>query len=407
MFLCVLALALIGCGSTTTTAAQSSTTAGSGTTAAAGSTTTGAAATGTPLIIGDVQGLTGDAGPGEIPAADAMKMVVKQINDAGGIAGHPVTLIQKDMKSDPALSAPVTQEVLDAGAQIILGPAFPGIAAGVVQTAAKKGVAVICLTATTPGVTTAGGTKAYMVAFGDNAQAAACAEYALKKGMKTAYLLGSPDSEYTDGLPKYFGDAFEHGGGTVVGSDTFSIGQQDFAAQVTKVAALNPQPDCIYTGMMVPDTGIFMKALRAAGVKSLVLGNDGNDNQVLIDFGGEGVEGMVFATHGFPTPGSANEKFNKDLTAFLGKASDGPALASLAGDAMAVIKAAVEKAGSLDPKAIAQAVDQTENVEGINGKITLKGTTGVPTKTVYLVKVVNGKTVLEDQILPSYVPAPK
>ena len=79
----------------------------------------------------------------------------------------------------------------------------------------------------------------------------------------------------------------------------------------------------------------------------------------------------------------------------------------LRGDMMAVIKAAVEKAGSLDPKAIAAAVDVTDNVQGINGPITLKGTTGIPTKTVFLVKVVDGKTVLEDQILPTYVPTPK
>jgi branched-chain amino acid transport system substrate-binding protein len=405
--LCVLALflGLAGCGGTTTTTAPASTTAGPATTG--GTTATTGAPSGEPLIIGDVQGLTGEAGPGEIPAADALKMVVKQMNEAGGIAGHPITLLQKDMKSDPALSAPVTQEVLDAGAQIVIGPAFPGIAAGVVQTAAKKGVPVICMTATTPGVTTVGGTKAYMAAFGDNEQGAANAEYALKKGMKTAYILHSPDSEYTENTPRYFADAFEHGGGSIIGEDTFSIGQQDFAAQVTKLAALNPQPDCIYTGMMVPDTGIFMKALRDAGVTALVLGLDGNDNQVLIDFGGTGVEGMVNTTHGYPIPGSANEKFNNDLTAFLGKPSDGPALASLAGDVMAIIKAAVEKAGSLDPKALATAIDETENVEGVNGKITLKGTSGVPIKTVYLVKVVNGKMVLEDQIIPSYVPAPK
>jgi branched-chain amino acid transport system substrate-binding protein len=423
IFLCVIlgvlilmcTLGSIGCGggttttagATTTATASSTTTASAGSTTTAGATTTtGGPATGEPLILGDIQSLTGQAGPGEVPAADALEMLVKQVNDAGGIAGHPITLVQKDMKSDPTLSVPVTQEVLAAGAQIIAGPAFPGDAAGVVRTAAEKNVAVISLTCTTPTLTTVGGSKAYMVAFGDNAQAAACAEYALKHGAKTAYTLGSPDTEYTDGLAKYFANAFEHGGGKVIGTDTFSVGQQDFAAQVTKITALNPMPDVIYTSMMVPDTGIFMKQLRESGIKVLVMGNDGNDNQVLIDFGGEGVEGMVNATHGYPIPGSKFEAFNKDLTAYLGKASDAPALASLAGDAMAVITAAVEKAGSLDPKALGQAVDQTENVQGINGTITLKGTDGVPIKTVYLIKVVNGKTVLEDQIVPSYIPKP-
>ena len=328
------------------------------------------------------------------------------MNAAGGIAGHQIKIVQKDMKSDPALSVPITEEVLGAGAQVIIGPAFPGDAAGVVQTAAKKGVPVICMCSSTPGNTTSGGTKAYIAAFGDNEQSAASAEYALKQGAKTAYVLGSPDSEYTDGCAKYFADAFEHGGGKVVGTDTFSIGQQDFAAQVTKLAAVSPAPDVVYTSMMVPDLGIFMKALRTAGVKSLAIGNDGVDIQALIEFGGDSVEGMIGTTHGFPTPGSAFATFQEQLTKFLGHPSEAPALASLAGDTMAVIKYAVEKAGSLDPKAIGQAIDQAENVEGINGSITYKGTTGIPVKPVYVITVKNGKFELLEKASPSYVPTP-
>jgi branched-chain amino acid transport system substrate-binding protein len=397
--LALLVLSLAGCGDSATTTNEPP---AGGPEDSANSVSSSA---GEPLVIGDVQGLTGEAGPGEVPASEALKMVVEELNAAGGIAGHPIKLIVKDMKSDPTLAGPVTEEVLAEGAQIIVGPAFPGIAAGVVQAAAAKDVPVICLTATTPGVTTVGGAKAYMVAFGDNAQAAAAAEYAAKQNAKTAYVLGSPDSEYTSGLAKYFEDAFTQAGGTIIGTDTFSIGQQDFGPQVTKIANLDPKPDVIYTTMMVPDTGVFMKQLRGAGVDTLTLGTDGDDNQVLIDFGGEGVENMVFTTHGYPEAGSANEAFQQRLTTYLGKPSDGPALASLAADLMAVVSTAVEKAGSLDPQALAQAIDETENVQGINGTITLKGTSGVPLKPVYIVGVEGGKFVLKDKITPSYVPS--
>ena len=71
-----------------------------------------------------------------------------------------------------------------------------------------------------------------------------------------------------------------------------------------------------------------------------------------------------------------------------------------------VIEAAVEKAGSVDPKAIGAALAELENVPVVNGTITYKGTDGVPLKTVYLVAVENGKFVLKDQMIPSFIPTP-
>lgn len=402
-----LGFVLAGCGEdTTTTAAGTETTAGETTTTAASETTSTAAGGGEKLVIGAALGLVGDAAPGDVPFAEALEYAVDAINEAGGIAGHPVDLVVKDIKSDPALGATVAKELLDAGAQIIIGPAFPGMGAGVVQTAAKAGVPVLCGTSTQPEYVVIGGAKAYMLAFGDNVQAAAAAEYALAQGFKTVYTLVSPDLSYTERLPEFFAATFENGGGKVVGTDNFTIGQQDFAAQVTKIAALNPAPDVVYTGMFPPDVAVFVKQLRAAGVTSVLIGADGCDQQPLIDFAGADAEGIVFSTHGFPTEGSAFKAFIDGLTAFQGKAPDAPALASLGGDAMDIIVAAVEAAGSVDPKAIGAALENLENVEVVNGTMTYKGTNGVPQKTVAVVAVENGAFVLKDQMIPSFIPEP-
>ena len=298
------------------------------------------------IVIGAALGLVGDAAPGDVPASEAMKYEVDRVNKAGGIDGKQVELIVKDMKSDPALGGTVTQELLDAGAQVIVGPAFPGMAAGVIQTAAKAGVPVLSACSTQPEYVVVGGSKAYLVAFGDNVQAAASAQYALEQGFKTAYTLTSPDLSYTARLPEFFSDAFAKGGGKTIGDDAFTIGQQDFAAQVTKIQALDPQPDVIYTGMFPPDTGVFVKQLRAAGVKAPLYGADGCDQQPLIDLAGKDANGIVFTTHGYPTPGSAFEEFMTGITAFQGKPPEAPALASLGGDTIDVIKAAV---GRHDP----------------------------------------------------------
>ena len=390
------ALFAAACGGGTTT-----------TTAAGGTATTaGATPTGAPLIIGAAVGLTGDAASGDVPLSSAMKYVVEELNKNGGIAGHPVKLIIKDTKSDPALGATVANELLQEGAQIMVGPAFPGMAVGVIQAAAAKNVTVLGGVSTQPEYVKVGGAKAYLVAFGDNVQAAAIAEYALKQGYKTVYTLVSPDLSYTAKLPVFFDDVFAKGGGKEIGTDTFSVGQQDFSAQVTKIAGLNPKPDCIYTGMFTPDVGIFLKQLRAAGVTVPVLGSDGDDQQALIDFAGKDAEGLVFSTHGFASPGSDLEKLVAAYTAWNGgKAPEANAFAGLGGDCIAIIKAAVEAAGSLDPKAIGDALANLENLKVVTGVVTYKGTDGVPLKTVSIAAVENGKFVLKEQLIPSYIPA--
>jgi branched-chain amino acid transport system substrate-binding protein len=366
----------------------------------------GGGTTGGTVIIGAALGMTGDAAPGDVPASEAMEYAVEEINKAGGIDGMQVELIIKDMKSDPALASTVTRELLDAGAQVIVGPAFPGMGAGVVQTAAKENVVVLSACSTQPEYTVVGGSKAYLVAFGDNVQAAAAAEYALEQGFKTAYTLTSPDLSYTERLPEFFTAAFENGGGKTIGNDTFTIGQQDFAAQVTKIAALDPAPDVVYTGMFPPDIGVFVRQLRAAGVESALYGADGCDQQPLINLAGKDANGIVFTTHGYPTPGSRFEEFVTGLEEFQGKAPEAPALATTGGDVIEVIKAAIEQAGSTDPKAIGDAVASLKDVEVINGTITYAGTIGVPQKTVAIVEIEDGEFVFKDQFLPSYIPEP-
>jgi branched-chain amino acid transport system substrate-binding protein len=357
-----------------------------------------------PVVIGFAAGLVGDAAAGDVPALQGMEYTVKLLNDAGGIAGHPVKLIVKDMKSDVALGATVANQLIDEGAQILIGPAFPGFAAGVIQSAAAAGITVLGGTSTQPEYTKVGGAKAYLVAFGDNVQAAATAEWALKQGLKTVYTVASPDLSYTAMLPVFFAQVFEKGGGKEVGTDNFTIGQPDFSAQVTKIAGLDPQPDCIYVPMFPPDIGIFLKQLRAAGVTSQVIGADGYDIQALLDLAGKDAEGVVFSTHGFPTPGTRVGDWVKGYTEWKGKAPESSALGGLGCDNIYVVKAAVEAAGSLDPKAIGDALANLENVQVTTGVLTYKGTDGVPLKTVTIATVKDGKFAFVEELIPKYVP---
>jgi branched-chain amino acid transport system substrate-binding protein len=157
--------------------------------------------------------------------------------------------------------------------------------------------------------------------------------------------------------------------------------------------------------MFPPDIGTMLTQLRAAGVTTPVLGADGFDMQALIDLAGPAAEGVVFSTHGFPNAGSPVEAWANGYNQWKGKAPESSALGGIGCDIVYIVKAAVEAAGSLDPKAIGAALAGLENVKVVTGSITYKGTDGVPLKTVSIVTVKDGKFTFVEERIPAYVPA--
>ena len=247
----------------------------------------------------------------------------------------------------------------------------------------------------------------FMSVFGDNTQTTVLADYAVEQGFKNAYLLCSPDSSYTSKSCDYFTQVFESKGGTVVSQGAYTLGAPDFNSEVTRIKALSPEPDVIFTPAYPPDAPTFIKQLRAAGIDTPVLSMDGVDSQATIDAGGEAVEGLVFTTHGFPEPGTPAGDFWERYTKAQGEAPES-VFAATGYDLIKIIEAAVIKAQSVEPAAVRDAIDGLEGVEGATGTITYAGQNRVPVKTIYLVKIENGTFELlgTKNPNPSDIPAP-
>ncbi len=188
----------------------------------------------------------------------------------------------------------------------------------------------------------------------DNVQAAVLANYATEKGFKTAYVLKSPDTAYTLKLPEYFATSFKGKGGQVIGEGTYSMGQQDFSAEVTKIKAMNPAPDVIMTAAYEPDFPAFIRQLRGAGVATPILGSDGIDSPTTFGLGPL-VDGVVFTTAGFAAEGSPLAAFNAKYKAKYGQDPDTVYIAN-GYDLGKVIEAAVTKADSVESTAIRDAI---------------------------------------------------
>ena len=359
------------------------------------------------LVIGLATAQTGGLAPYDQPNLAGLQMKIDEINAAGGIAGKfPIKTIIKDTRSDSAQTALVAQELVDAGAQLIITPcdADPSIAAGMITQSA--GIPAISFCATTPTLPLAVGDFMFSNYPADNVQAAMLAAHAIESGYKTAYILTSPDSAYTLKLPQYFGEAFTAKGGTMLGEGTFSMGQQDFSAEVTKIAAMDPKPDVIMTSAYEPDFPAFVRQLRGAGVTTPILGSDGIDSPTTFGLG-DLVEGVVFSTAGHATVGSPLEAFNVKWTEKTGAAPDTIYIAN-GYDLGLIIEAAVTAADSLDPAAIRDGIANLENLQGVTGPITYKGTIGMPLRSVSLVRIVAGdrELVVQGQPDPADIPAP-
>ncbi len=359
------------------------------------------------LQIGLATAQTGGLAPYDAPVLEGFKIAVDEINAAGGINGKTkIELISKDVRSDVAQTAVAAQELIDAKVDILITPcdADPSIAAAQIAGAAHIPTFSTC--ASSPTLPLMGGEYMFANFPGDNVQATVSASWAIEQGLKTAYILYSPDSQYTT-MPLYFEEVFAKLGGKIIGKTEYKMEQQNFSSEVTKIKALNPQPDVIMTSAYEPDFPVLIRQLRAAGITSQVIGSDGIDSPTTFSLGAA-VEGLVFTTAGHAIPGNSMDIFNKKYKKAYGRDSE-TVFNAIGYDLAKVIEAAVKACGSTNGKEIKDAISALQDVQGATGTITYKGTNGMPLRQVALIKVKTGQRELIEIKSPSsdLVPSPK
>jgi branched-chain amino acid transport system substrate-binding protein len=355
-------------------------------------------------VVGYGAAVTGELAPYDSP--DGVRCQVERINESGGILGKQVELEIRDMKSDSSLSGTVAQELLDLGAVVLLGPPTDDTIIPMAMLAQPREVATLSVGGTQPAFPVAAPDNGYLVPYGDNASAAAAAEFAYENGARSAVLLKSHDvGSYSLMTPEYFAQAFEKLGGKVLGRINYNSGLADYTPQITEIKSMSEKPDIIFGGMIVPEAGVFPRQLAAAGLDIPVYNTDGADDPGVLEVAGDAASLVKFTTHGFPDEGSALNDFYSDCekrgytvqNIFFG----------LGGEALVLVKAAIEAAESTEPAKVNAAMKQIENLPGVTtDSITYKGQGGIPLKRMTMIEVVDGKFTPVKKVLPSFVPNP-
>ncbi len=363
------------------------------------------------IKIGGTYNLTGAMASLDVPASRGSKLAVKEINAAGGVLGKQIDYILYDGKTDSATNGNIATQLVNSDKVIaIVGNTDSDSALAIGPIAQKAGIPYLTAGATSPKLPDQVGDYMFLAPFGDNVQAAAGAEFMYNKlNCRASWLLWDKGTEYTTLLAKYWKERFTELGGTVALEDTYTQGDTDFSAQITRLKAISPQPDCLYVAaLQASDAGAIAKQLRDAGITSPMVGGDGYDGPELVGVGGSAAENVYFSTHAFISATNGTDKMKAFIKAYQAEYGVAPesAFAALGYDAVYLMVDAIKRAGSTDSKAIRDALAATSGFQGVTGTVTYLPGIRVPQKSVTIIAIKNGVYTLAEEVTPQKVPAP-
>lgn len=341
---------------------------------------------------------------GEMPAVgasckQAAELFADQVNKAGGLAVGaeklPIKLsvVDNSCKADQAAAA-AQRLISQDGVVVMVGPNASSCAIPAGEIAEALGCLMISPWSTNPKTTvdsTTGKTKrnVFRACFTDRFESPVLAAFATKNlRAKTAAVLYDVSSEAPTSQSALFKEAFEKAGGKVVAMETYTTGDRDFSAQLTKIR--ETAPDIIYLPAPYNDTPLIAAQARQLGIKAPFVGSDAWSSPDIIKLdAGKNLEGSYFCNHySTEAPNPKAKQFIADYKARYGHAPDD--VAALTYDAMTLAANSVATAGKLDRNAVRDAMASTRSFEGATGHFVYPGGVREPAKSAVIMQIKDG-----------------
>ena len=357
-------------------------------------------ASGDEIVVGANFELTGNHAQYGANANNGFKLAIKEINDAGGIKGKKIKIVEADAKSEAAESVnAATKLISDDKVVALVGPAVTANVIAESQVATDNKIPVIAPAATNPDVTVENGKVKpfiFRACFIDPQQSEVMAQFARKDLMaETAVLYLDSSSDYSKSLGKIFKEKFEADGGTVVMEEAFLAKDQDFKAALTKIKTANA--NVIFVPAYYEEVGKIVKQARELGITCAILGTDGWDDSKVVDIAGkEALNNTFFCTHYF----EGDAEVQGFINAYKKEYNQEPnVFAALGYDAGKMLINAIERDGT-DSEKIRANIETIEDLMVGTGKITMDPATHNPIKGIVVIENKDGVRTLRTKIAP-------
>lgn len=317
---------------------------------------------GKEVKVGVISWLNGSGASYGEAITSGLKLANKEINDKGDVK---IKLITEDSagKKDQAKSA-AEKLINSENVSAIIGPTLSTEMQVVGPTADSSGIPIIGTSTTAKGIPQIGD-YVFRNSIPEE-QAIPASIKAAKdkyKAKKVAILYGNDDVFTTSGY-NVMKDEAKKQGLEVTTTEKFQQGQADYKAQLTKIKST--KPDLILASALYNEGAVIMDQARKMGIDVPFVGGNGFNSPEVIKIAGDAANGLIVATPWFAGKDDQKVKdFVKKYKDEYGKDPD--QFAAQAYDALHVLAAAIERAGSDDPDEIRDELAKTKDFKGILG----------------------------------------
>jgi len=369
----------------------------------------GGAAGGNSVKIGMNIEITGDKPKVGEQSKFAAEMYAAEINDAGGIdiggKKYTIELVIEDNNATAEGAASAANKLISQdNILIMVGPNPSNAAVPAGEVANNNETPMISPWSTNPN-TTLNRPWVFRAPFLDPFQGPVVANFATSQfGADQACVLFDVASDYPKGLADNFKDAWEalHGAGSVVSFESFTTGDQDFSAQLTKIKGAGC--DVLFTPQYYQEVPLIVSQAKDLGIAMPIVGSDSWGDPQLLELCGGNCEGYYFSTH-YVASGAKGatkdfiDKFNEKYSYIPGD------VAALTWDAMRLAVQAMQNCGEItgdlaaDRTCIRDGLASIKDFDGITGKMTFDEQ-GDPIKCAVIVEIKGGEFQAFDSACP-------
>lgn len=347
------------------------------------------------IKIGAVLPMSGNTATYGEECYNGMVLAAEEINGGTAGEGPKIRLVLKDDKGDSNETAKLVEQlaVVDGVAAIVGSVASTNSIKGG-KIAQELQVPMVSPASTNVDVTR-GRDYVSRLCFIDPLQGSVLAKLSLEDlGKKRAVVIIDRASDFSVGLAASFKETFTKGGGVIAGEESFTAGESDFSALITKVVAANPE--VIFIPAYYAEIGAMLRQAGDKWSSIPVVSGDGLDSPDLFKLMGNYAGPIYMSTHFAPTDTDPKvQDFVKKYTARFGKTPG--SMAALGYDSAYFMWDALKRAGGTDRKAIRDAIASTKGFPAVTGTVTLDGDRNA-IKDVVILKMGKGEWLFHSRI---------
>lgn len=310
---------------------------------------TGCAKREAEIKVGEYGSLTGGTATFGISSKQGIELFVDNLNAAGGVGGKKIHVLVEDDQSRPEEAATAVNKLTaQDGVVAVLGEVASSRSLAAAPICQGAGVPMISPSSTNPKVTEIGDYIS-RVCYIDPFQGMVIAKFAKNTLHFTkGAVFRDNKNDYSVGLANYFTESYKGMGGTIVGDESYSEGDQDFKAQLTVLKG--KKPEFIFVPGYYTEVGLIARQARELGITAPLLGGDGWVSDRLLEIAQDALNGSYFVNHYYENdPNPIVQGFVQSYRKRYNSTPDG--LAALAYDAAGVLTNAMQQLSTQDAKA--------------------------------------------------------